>query len=164
MSYRVAVFHCHLVDFTWDVARPQWDGVFEERVETSYGPGPPYGSWASHGSHGRWSYREICVWGGSSPVTGFMVSVETSQIQIGSTTIVLLACRAYSKRSTPVDHSDGHLYVLNDFPFQTSGSVAVTSLVISRLVPRRRPIHVGHVMGLGGILGRVRVRAIHGRT
>ena len=44
------------------------------------------------------------------------------QIQIGSTSDVLLACRAYSKRSTPVDGSDGYLYVFNDFWTQTAGS------------------------------------------
>ena len=45
---------------------------------------------------------------------------KTPQIQIGSTSHVLLACRAYSKRSTPVDRSDGYLYVFNDSSTQTA--------------------------------------------
>ncbi len=43
------------------------------------------------------------------------------QIQIGSTSKQYVACRAYSKRSTPVDRSDGYLYVFNDSSTQTAG-------------------------------------------
>ena len=46
---------------------------------------------------------------------------KTLQIQIGSTVKQYDPRRAYSKRSTPVDGSDGYLYVFNDFSPQTAG-------------------------------------------
>ena len=64
---------------------------------------------AVHGS-GRHGHR-----------TMFMISWKTPQIQLGSTNHVLLACRAYLKRLTPVDRPDGHLYVFNGLAAQTAG-------------------------------------------
>ncbi len=78
---------------------------------------------------------------GSLRITfGFMALIldvheyrKTPQIQIGSTRIILLACRGYSKRSTPVDHSDGQLHVSNEISPQ-DGRISVDGISVGQVL------------------------------